>query len=225
MDLTFSRITKAHGDTKSLDKISFEVKSGEFLFIVGPSGAGKTTLIKLILAAIKPTDGEIVVTFPKRKKKKRKIEEIRRLIGTVYQDTRLVTDKTVYENIELALDIISTPKEERSETIKKVLKKTDLEDKADLFPSQLSGGELQRASLARALSIKPLLILADEPTGNLDPESGWKLVELLRKINKEDKTTIIMVTHDIDIVDSLKTRVIHLDKGKIIKDKKKGKYL
>jgi len=225
MDLTFSRITKAYGEMKSLDRVSFEVKSGEFLFIVGPSGAGKTTLIKLILAATKPTSGEIIVTFPKKKKRKGKIEEIRRLIGTVYQDTRLVMDKTVYENIELALDIIDTPKKERDEIIKKVLKKTNLEEKTDLFPSQLSGGELQRASLARALAIKPLLILADEPTGNLDPESGWKLVELLRKINKEDKTTIIMATHDMEIVDSLKTRVVRLDRGKVIKDKKKGKYL
>jgi cell division transport system ATP-binding protein len=225
MDLAFSRITKSYGDQKSLDKVSFEIKSGEFLFIVGPSGAGKTTLIKLILAVVKPSSGEITVTFPKGQKKKGKIEEIRRLIGTVYQDTRLVNDKTVAENIDLALDIINIPKQERPDIIQKVLKKTGLEDKANLFPSQLSGGELQRTSLARALAIKPLLLLADEPTGNLDPESSWKLVELLRKINKEDQTTIIMTTHNMEIVDSLKSRVIRLEKGKIIKDKKKGKYL
>ncbi len=225
MNLSFSRVSKSYGQIKSLDKVSFDIKSGEFLFLVGPSGVGKTTVIKLILGAIKPTQGEIVVTFPKSKKKKGGIEEIRRLIGTVYQDTRLVMDKTVYENIDLALDIIGTPKEKKSQMIEKVLKKVGLEDRSNLFPSQLSGGELQRTSLARALVIKPLLILADEPTGNLDPESAWKLIELLRKINKEDKTTILMTTHNTQIVDSLKTRVIRLKLGKVEKDKKKGKYL
>jgi cell division transport system ATP-binding protein len=228
MRIKFDKVSKNFGDVVALNEVSFEVKPKEFLFITGPSGSGKTTVFRLISAHFMPSTGlvelgEDIVFDEKTKPKKNQVLEIRRRIGTIYQDFQLLTECTVKENIEVALDIAGIPKELRQKQLEKVIEKVGLVDRLNMFPAQLSGGELQRLSLARALSISPELVLADEPTGNLDPQSSWQLIELLSKINKEG-TTVIMATHDFDIVDSLGKRVIKLEKGKKVSDKDKAKY-
>jgi cell division transport system ATP-binding protein len=214
MKVVFDDLTKTYGVISALKKVSFEVKSGEFVFIVGPSGSGKSTLLKLILNQVRPTSGRIILDeLDLHSKNRPSIDKIRRQIGVIFQDYQLIPDKTVEENILLALDIVSYPQHLQKPRLDEVLKKVNLQSRRFLFPSQLSGGELQRAALARALAIKPRLILADEPTGNLDPLNSWNLIKLLRQINEEDKTTIIMTTHNLEIVDSLNFPIIQLKNG------------
>lgn len=218
MKIIFKDVTKNFGVIHTLHDIDFEIKSGEFVFIVGPSGAGKSTLIKLMLNQIKPTSGEIIIDSVNLSEgKKDEIDKIRRKIGIIFQDYQLIPDKSVEENIALALDIVDFPKDKIQSKIDEVLKKVNLSNRRFLFPAQLSGGELQRAALARALAVEPKIILADEPTGNLDVENSWNLIKLLKDINENNKTTIIMTTHNIDIIESLNKRIISIKNGTIEK--------
>lgn len=217
MEVSFVNVTKQFGLVNAIKDVSFTVKQGEFVFVIGPSGAGKSTLIKLILRQSKPTLGQILldgqdISGPNSEK----IEHLRRRIGVIFQDYQLISDKTVEENVALALDIIGYPRAQMASQIDTVLKKVDLVNRRFLFPSQLSGGEMQRTALARALAVNPRLILADEPTGNLDSKNSWKLVKLLQQINRESNVTIIMTTHNSDIYESLDYRQITLKSGKII---------
>lgn len=218
MDIFFKNVSKLYGSIAALKDISFNVASGEFIFIAGPSGSGKSTLLKLILGQIIPTNGEIIIgTTHIAKNKKVKFDNIRKQIGVIFQDYQLISDKTVEENIALSLDIISYPKEKITSKIDEVIKKVKLQNRRFLFPSQLSGGELQRAALARALAIEPKIILADEPTGNLDAENSWNLIKLLKNINEDTRCTILMTTHNLDFIDSLDKRIIYLHHGLIVK--------
>jgi len=219
MKIVFDQVDKKFGIVYALKDISFEIDQGEFVFLVGNSGAGKSTLLKLILNQLKPTSGKILLgDIDLSRGNKDDIDNTRRKIGVVFQDYQLIADKTIEENIALILDIVNYPKEKIQSRIDKVIKEVNLGTRRFLFPSQLAGGELQRASLARALAIEPEVILADEPTGNLDPENSWNLVKLLKDINKENNTTIIMTTHNNEIVESMGKRVIKINEGEIVKD-------
>ena len=208
--LKVSNLSKTFGRVTALDDISFEVKEGEFVFITGPSGSGKTTLIRLILRELLPDKGGIflddadVTKIPKRQ-----VSNLRQNIGTVFQDFKLLNERTVRENISVAMAVVGIPNAEWDARAKQVLKLTGIEDKIDMFPAQLAGGELQRVAMARALVINPKIILADEPTGNLDWETADKIMDLFEKINKEGKT-ILMATHHEGIVDKMNKRVIKL---------------
>jgi len=220
MKVIFDNVSKNFGIISALKDINFNINHGEFIFIVGPSGAGKSTLLKLILGQIRPSSGSITIDgIEFSQAKKNQVDKIRRKIGVIFQDYQLITDKSVEENISLALDIVNYPIAERQSRIDEVIKKVNLSSRRFLFPSQLSGGEMQRAALARALAIKPSLILADEPTGNLDVENSWNLIKLLKNINEQDNTTVIMTTHNLDIIDSLNKKVIKLRNGEIEKRK------
>jgi cell division transport system ATP-binding protein len=224
MKLVFNNVDKNFGVINALKNISFTVDQGEFVFIVGPSGAGKSTLLKLILNQIKPSNGEILIDDVNLSlSKKTEIDNVRRKIGVIFQDYQLIMDKSVEENIALILDIVSFPKEKIPAKIDEVINQVNLNNRRFLFPSQLSGGELQRASLARALAIEPQIILADEPTGNLDIENTWNLVKLLKDINEKNNTTIIMTTHNQEIVNSLDKRQIKIKDGEMIKDHSEDK--
>ncbi len=221
----FSNVTKRFGQTPALEQVSFRIDPGEFVFLVGPSGAGKTTLIKLILRDFLPTEGEIEIGgIDLQKISKRKMPEYRRKLGIVFQDFKLIPDLTVFENVALALRIIGTKEAEIPLKVTEVLHLVGLEDRADFFPAQLAGGELQRTCLARAIVGNPEIVIADEPTGNLDFKTAHQIVDLLKKINQEIGKTVIMATHNLEIVNTMKERVIELEKGKLISDEKKGKY-
>jgi cell division transport system ATP-binding protein len=219
MKIVFDNIDKDYGLISALKGVTFTVNPGEFVFFIGPSGAGKSTLLKLILNQIKPSSGILTIDdVDLNSGKKNDIDKVRQKIGVIFQDYQLIMDKSVEENIALSLDIINFPKDKIIAKIDEVIKEVNLNSRRYLFPSQLSGGELQRAALARALAIKPEVILADEPTGNLDMENSWNLVKLLKNINKKNGTTIIMTTHNQEIVDSLDDRKIKINEGTIISD-------
>ncbi len=221
--LAVKNVTKSFGNIVALESVSFELADGEFVFITGQSGSGKTTLIRLLLRELLPDKGSIELDGVDTTSLKRKeIPSLRQKIGVVFQDFKVIPERTLRENVELALAVINLPKNEWDARVSHVLQLVGLKDRDDLFPQQLSGGELQRASLARALVINPKIILADEPTGNLDWETAEKIMELFEKINKEGKT-ILMATHNRLIVDKLKKREIELRQGKIGKDSKAGK--
>lgn len=209
-------VTKKFGDITALSNVTFNVDKGEFVFITGPSGAGKTTVLKLILREILPDEGEIifdgvnVAEVPQRE-----IPGVRQKIGVVFQDFKVLSERTLRENVEVALAVTGVPQEEWGGRVDKILKLVGLDARSELFPSQLSGGELERVSLARALVVNPKLILADEPTGNLDWDTADEIMDLFEKINKEGKT-IIMATHNKEIIAKLKKRVIKLNEGKIV---------
>lgn len=219
MKVSFKHVNKNFGLITALKDIDFDVESGEFVFIVGPSGAGKSTLLKLILRQYQPSNGEVLVDGVNLSTaNKYETDRIRKKIGLIFQDSQLISDKSVEENIALALDIVEFPKDKIQSKIDEVIKKVGLSNRRFLFPSQLSGGEMQRAALARALAIEPKIIIADEPTGNLDIENSWNLIKLLKDINENSNTTIIMTTHNLDIVESLNKRVITIKNGSIEKD-------
>lgn len=223
--IKFSKVTKKFGDIVALKEASFEIVPKEFVFLIGPSGAGKTTLIKLLLREYYPTVGSIKVGKLDLKKLPRSgLPLLRRKIGTVFQDLKLLPDRTVYENVALGLKVLGRSEKEADKEVKNILDLVGLAKRAHLFPAQLAGGELQRTCLARAVVTKPDIVIADEPTGNLDPTTAWQIIKLLKEIRDLGKT-VIMATHNFEIVNSLKTRVIELDKGRIISDKKKGKYI
>lgn len=223
--IEFKKVTKKFGDgTVALDKVSFAIQPGEFVFIVGPSGAGKTTILRLLLREFLPTSGSVFLEKTEVNTiHPRDIPNLRRKIGAAFQDYKLLWDRTVFENVSLPLEILGQPSSKVEKKVQEILEIVGLANQAELFPSQLSGGELQRVVIARALTPKPSLLFADEPTGNLDPGTAWQIVKLLKQINEKGRT-VIMATHNFDIVDSLNERVISLDKGKVKSDKKKGKY-
>lgn len=222
--IIFDKVTKKFGDIIALEDVSFTLDKGEFVFLTGTSGAGKTTLIKLLLGEYLPTQGDIAINDEKISKvSKKNLYLWRRKLGVVFQDYKLFWDKTVAENVALPLYIVKMPPKEVDEKVQKILELVGLEERKNLFPAQLSGGELQRVSLARAVITTPEVLLADEPTGNLDPKTSREMIKLFKEIN-EKGTTILMATHNSEIVDSFKIRVIELEKGKVVRDEKEGKY-
>ncbi|NCC78492.1 MAG: cell division ATP-binding protein FtsE [Clostridia bacterium] len=223
--IEFKNVTKKYDNkVMALDNISVRIDSGEFVFLVGASGAGKSTFVKMLLKEVEPTSGEVIVGNKNLKGvTKKDVPYYRRKIGMVFQDYRLIPTLNVYENVAFAMRVIdATPKEIRRR-VPMVLALVGLSDRSSSFPSELSGGEQQRVSLARAIANNPTLLIADEPTGNLDPETAKDIMRLLMDINKAG-TTILMATHAKDIVDSSKRRVIALEKGQIVRDEKKGRY-
>lgn len=221
----FKNVSKVYPPNHyALSDVSFHIKPGELVSIVGQSGAGKSTVIKLLTAEEAPTQGEIVVGgWDITDIADREVPALRRQIGVVFQDFKLLPRKTVYENVAFALEVSGTPKKRINEVVPQVLKIVGLKDKRNSFPEQLSGGEKQRVAIARALVHRPKVLLADEPTGNLDTINTQDIIHLLQKIN-EFGTTVVLVTHDRDVVNALHKRVITLEDGKVIKDVEKGKY-
>ncbi|KKQ37541.1 MAG: Cell division ATP-binding protein FtsE [Candidatus Woesebacteria bacterium GW2011_GWA1_37_7] len=216
--LVFKNVTKKFGSIAALEDISFEVDKGDFVFITGPSGAGKTTLLKLILREISPDSGEIFLDDEDiGKLPLKKIPKLRQNMGVIFQDFKIIPEKTVAENVEVALAVIGLTNKEWKARVEHVLKLVGLSERSNLFPVQLSGGEIQRVSLARALVVNPKIILADEPTGNLDWSTADKIMDLLEKINEEGKT-IIMATHHKLIIEKMKKRVIELEDGRIVNE-------
>ena len=223
--LYFENVRKEYpGGIVVLDDINLTIDKGEFVSIVGHSGAGKTTLVKMILAEDKPTIGKISFNSSHiHKLKEKQLLELRRKIGMVFQDFRLLSNRTVYENIAFAMEASGKSDEEIKNDVPHVLDLVDLGNKILYFPDQLSGGEKQRVAIARALVNRPEIIIADEPTGNLDPVNTYDIIQILKKIN-DLGTTVILTTHNKGVIDHLKKRVITMEDGKIIKDEKFGKY-
>jgi len=224
--IKFEKVTKIYPpNTAVLQDISFEIKEGEFVSIVGKSGAGKTTLIRLILGLEDPTYGEIFFKNKNiRDADSSEIQKIRRSIGGVFQDYRLLPTKTVYENVAYIMEVEGKGNNEIKREVPKVLELIGLSEKMNNFPRELSGGEQQRLAIARALVNHPKTIIADEPTGNLDPYNTYEVIFLLKKINKTG-TTVILSTHDREIINKLGKRVITLVDGKIIRDEKEGRFV
>lgn len=223
--IKFNAVTKTFGTiTPALDNVSLAISEAEFVFLVGPSGAGKTTFLRLITRDLLPTSGQVIVNqWDTAKLAKSKIPLLRRKVTMIFQDFKILYDRTVFENIALALEILAKREKEITQAVSDTLSLVGLSKKTESFPAQLSSGELQRVSIARAIVAHPTVLLADEPTGNLDPKTGWDIIKLLSDINKLG-TTIIMATHNMDIVNSLKKRVIVLKNGKLASDKIEGKY-
>jgi len=221
----FNNVTKKYKDNMSLEDVTFSITQGEFVSIVGHSGAGKTTLTKLILAEEAPTDGTVFFESTNiHKLSNRDLTNFRRKVGVVFQDFRLLANRTAYENIAFAMEATGKEDSEIMEDVPHVLELVDLTNRAFHFPHQLSGGEKQRLAIARAIITSPELIIADEPTGNLDPINASEVVNILKKIN-DLGTTIILTTHNKAVIDQIKKRVITLENGRIIRDEKEGKYM
>lgn len=222
----FNNVSKIYNkDSVALDDVSLTVASGEFISVVGHSGAGKTTLIKMILAEDSPTDGTVFFeSINIHKLKNNELTKLRRRIGVVFQDFKLLSNRTAYENIAFAMEAVGKTDEEIASDVPHVLELVDLGHKMYHFPNQMSGGEQQRLAIARAIINQPELIIADEPTGNLDPINTHEIVQILKKIN-DLGTTVILTTHNRGVVDSIGKRVITLEKGKVIRDDKDGKYV
>lgn len=226
--IKFKNVSKQYNNRKGVDVISdlnLEIKKGEFVFLTGPSGSGKSTIIKMLYREEKPTKGEVILGGVIISKiRDSKVYWIRRKMGVIFQDFKLLPKLTVYENVAYALEVLGEKKSEIRKKVLKALEQVDLKDKAKFYPEQLSGGEQQRVSIARAIVNEPKLLLCDEPTGNLDPKASWELMEILEKINKKG-TTIIMATHDREIVNKMKKRVITIESGRIVADVKEGEYV
>ncbi len=222
----YDRVSKIYADDSiALDDISFSIEPGEFASIVGHSGAGKTTLIKMLLAEERPTSGAVFFeSLNVHEIPMNRINTLRRKIGTVFQDFKLLPSKTAYENVAFAMEAAGRPEEEIQSDVPHVLELVDLGDKMNNFPDELSGGEQQRLAIARAIVNQPDVVVADEPTGNLDPVNTFEIVQILKKIN-DLGTTIILTTHNKGVIDSLKKRVITMDRGKIIRDDREGRYI
>ncbi len=210
--------------TQALRDINIKIEKGEFVFIVGPSGAGKSTFIKMLLKEENPTSGDIYIDGIDTTNMHRKdIPYLRRKLGVVFQDFRLLQNKTVYQNVAFAMEVVGATQKEIRKQVPNILTLVGLGQKRKALPRELSGGEQQRVSLARALVNNPSVLIADEPTGNLDPETSWEIVKLINDINQIG-TTVVMATHAKDIVDGMKKRVIAIERGSIVRDDKKGVY-
>jgi len=222
----FENVSKIYnGDCTALDNVTLRIHPREFVSLAGPSGAGKSTLLKMLICEEKPTEGKVLLDNQNLSLVcSADLPKIRRKIGMVFQDFRLLANRTVYENVAFALEVVGATNDEISQDVPQVLDVVGLADKTDYFPRQLSGGERQRIAIARALIHRPAVILADEPTGNLDLLNTWDIVKLLLKIN-ELGTTIILATHNREIINNLGRRVITLDKGRVIRDEEKGRYI
>lgn len=222
--IEFVNVSKFYTTVKALEDVNLEIEEGEFAFLIGPSGCGKTSIIKLIIREEEPTSGKVyyydtdVTTL-----KLPQVTQLRREVGVIFQDFKLLPHKNLFENVAFALEVAGKKKEDIEETVNYVLELVELADRAEAFPGEISGGETQKVAIARAIANNPKLLIADEPTGNLDPDSSWEIINLLSKINQWG-TTVIMATHGSDIVDTLGKRVIQLEKGKVVADNKKGAY-
>ena len=222
--IVFKNVTKRYGRTKVLDKIDLTIKPGEFVSIIGPSGAGKSTLIYALIGAEKISGGSIEVEgYTITDMKDKAMQYYRRRIGVVFQDYKLLKTKNVFENVAFALEVCGYEKKEIKQRVMDALATVGLTKQKNQFPHQLSGGESQRVAIARALVHDPSLIVADEPTGNLDPDTAKDLIKLLKEINK-DGTTVILTTHNTNLVDYLMLRVVKLDEGKVVSDRKYSGY-
>ncbi|HEY4694553.1 MAG TPA: cell division ATP-binding protein FtsE [Candidatus Nanoarchaeia archaeon] len=216
--IQFSGVSKKYYDNYALENLDLEIPDGEFVFLIGHSGAGKSTLLKLLIREEVPTAGKVMVDeWDVSNLEEKHIPVLRRKVGTIFQDFKLLPQRTVFENVAFPLEVMGLEDSDISETANEALKLVNLQDKAGHFPSQLSGGEAQRTSIARAVVLRPEIVLADEPTGNLDPQSAWEVMQLLTKVNSLG-STVIMATHNLDITSSLPHRRVQIEKGKIVKD-------
>lgn len=221
--ITFDHVTKKYRTNIGLDDVSVHINKGDFVFLVGPSGAGKSTFIKLILKEINADEGTIKVgDFEVTSLSNREIPMFRRKVGTVFQDFRLLPKKTVFENVAFAMEVLHKSQRQIRKQVPQVLSLVGISDKAHKYPDELSAGEQQRVAIARAIVNNPAVLIADEPTGNLDPATAWEIMDLLDQINLRG-TTIVMVTHAKDIVDKMKKRVIAIEWGRIVRDEQ-GQY-
>jgi cell division transport system ATP-binding protein len=212
------------GGVRALDGVSMEIEKGEFVFIVGPSGSGKSTFIKLMIKEEEPTTGEVYVAGKNLASLPRwRVPYLRRNVGCVFQDFKLLPNKTVFENVAFGLEVIGRPRSVVVRQVPQILELVGLGEKLDRFPDELSGGEQQRVSIARAFVNRPLILVADEPTGNLDPATSVGIMRLLDRINRTG-TTVVMATHDHAIVDSMRRRVVELEHGKVVRDQSRGIY-
>ncbi len=223
--IRLQNVSKTYSNgARALIDVTLKIKKGEFVFLVGPSGAGKSTLTKLLYREEIPNRGQVILGGKNVvRMRPRDVPYLRRKIGMVFQDFRLLTKKTVAENVSFALDVIGAPNREIKRAVPAVLGLVGLSKKADAFPEHLSGGEQQRVCVARAIVNNPVLLIADEPTGNLDPQTSWELMKLFTAINRRG-TSIIMATHAWDIVDQMKKRVIEMSGGRIVRDEEEGAY-
>ncbi len=222
----FDNVSKVYSDNSAaLDGVSFSIEPKEFISVVGHSGAGKTTLLKMILAEDRPTTGAVFFeSLNIHELERNEITKIRQRVGTVFQDFRLLPNKTAYENIAFAMEVAGKRDEEIESDVPYVLDLVDLSDKIWNFPHELSGGERQRVAIARAIVNQPDIVIADEPTGNLDPINTYEVVQILKKIN-DLGTTVILTTHNKGVIDSIKRRVITMDRGRIVRDDREGQYM
>ena len=208
----------------ALQNVDIDIEKGEFVFIVGASGAGKSTFVKMLLREVLPTQGSLIVNGRNvLEMAATEVPYLRRGLGVIFQDYRLLTEKTVYENIAFAMQVIEAPRREMQKCVNNVLDVVGLKDKYKCFPSQLSGGEQQRVAIARAIVNNPQIVIADEPTGNLDPDTSWGIMDIFTRINKAG-TTIVMATHDKTIVDTMHKRVVAIEDGRIARDEMEGAY-
>ena len=224
--IIFQNVTKTynHG-TVALDKVSFKIQPNEFVSVVGRSGAGKSTIIKLLIGEEKPTKGQVFFgPYEVQKLRSSEMPEYRRHIGVIFQDFRLLLKKTAFENVSFALEVEGRTQTEINELVPQVLEMVGLKEKMHNFPQELSGGEKQRVAIARAMINRPDVLIADEPTGNLDPFNTWEVIKLLTKINKLG-STVILATHDKEIVNTLGQRVITLENGSVVKDEENGRFI
>jgi cell division transport system ATP-binding protein len=224
--IKFENVTKVYSksDRPALDNVSLEVEKGEFVFLVGLSGSGKSTFLRLVLREEKPTSGKIHVAGKDLTRISNwKVPELRRQVGTVFQDFRLLPNKTVSENVAFTLHVLGFSRKEIAREVPEVLELVGLDDKGDRKPGELSGGEQQRVAIARAYVSNPAILIADEPTGNLDPATSVGIMKLLDRINREG-TTVVMATHDSGIVDQMRKRVIELESGNVVRDQARGVY-
>ncbi|MGA9870825.1 MAG: cell division ATP-binding protein FtsE [Rhodococcus sp. (in: high G+C Gram-positive bacteria)] len=224
--ISTSKVSKSYKTSTrpALDDVTVSVDKGEFVFLIGPSGSGKSTFMRLLLKEETPTSGDIhVADFHVNRLSSRRVPKLRQSMGCVFQDFRLLQQKTVVENVAFALEVIGKPRSMIKRTVPEVLDLVGLGGKSDRLPTELSGGEQQRVAIARAFVNRPLVLLADEPTGNLDPDTSQDVMMLLERINRTG-TTVLMATHDNHIVDSMRRRVIELDNGRVVRDEARGVY-
>ena len=223
--ITIQNVSKVYPNgSQAVKNISLQIEKGEFVFIIGSSGSGKSTLIKMLMKELDPTSGQIIINGINTTKMSRgQIPYLRRNLGIVFQDFRLLPKKTVYENVAFAMRVTEAPTRHIARNVPTVLSLVGLQKKAKCYPNELSGGEQQRTALARAIVNKPPILIADEPTGNLDPETAWDIMYLLDEINRRG-TTVVVATHASDIVDEMQKRVVMLNHGNIVRDVEKGGY-